>query len=85
MASGTWTDERLEDLVNRVDSGFDRADRQFLDIRGEIRAMRSDLTGQSDALRSDLTAQIDSLRSLTIRLSLGTTLAVLVAIATRSL
>lgn len=85
MASGTWTDERLEDLAKRMDSGFDRADREFLDVRGEIRAMRSDLTAQSDAIRSDLTTQIDSLRSLTIRLSLGTTLAVLVAIATRSL
>ena len=68
-----------------MDAQFDRVDREFLDLRGEMRAMRSDLSAQTDAVRSDLSSQIDSLRGLTIRLSLGTTLAVLVAIATRSL
>jgi hypothetical protein len=70
----TWTDERLDDLSTKVDRGFERVDRGFIEVRAEIRATRSDLT-----------AQIDSLRNLTIRLSLGTALMILVAIATRSL
>jgi hypothetical protein len=80
METRTWADEGLDDLsmevdrgFERVDRGFERVDRQFIDVRAEIRTTRSDLT-----------AQIDSLPNLTIRLSLGTALMILVAIAARS-
>ena len=31
-----WTDERLDDLADRMDRGFDRVDRDIRDLRGEV-------------------------------------------------
>jgi hypothetical protein len=31
-----WTDERLDDLSGRVDTGFDRVDRDLRDLRAEM-------------------------------------------------
>lgn len=71
-----WTDERLDELAERVmrqdvlESRFDSLERRFDrleriadDLRAEVRGLRSDLTGQVNDLRSDLTAQVGSLRS----------------------
>jgi hypothetical protein len=33
MERATWTDERLDDLARRVDSGFDRMDRDLRELR----------------------------------------------------
>jgi hypothetical protein len=33
MERGTWTDERLDDLARRMDSGFDRLDRDIRELR----------------------------------------------------
>ena len=31
-----WTDERLDDLADRMDQGFERVDRDIRDLRGEM-------------------------------------------------
>ena len=36
-----WTDERLDDLSNRVDAGFDRVDRDIRELRSDIGSLRS--------------------------------------------
>jgi hypothetical protein len=33
MERTMWTDERLNDLANKVDSGFERLDRDIRDLR----------------------------------------------------
>lgn len=33
-----WTDERLDDLSRRMDTGFERVDRDIRDLRGEMHA-----------------------------------------------
>jgi hypothetical protein len=33
MERATWTNERLDDLARRVDSGFDRMDRDLRELR----------------------------------------------------
>jgi hypothetical protein len=43
-ARATWTDERLDDLARRVDSGFQRTDE-------ELRALRLELGARIDALQ----------------------------------
>jgi hypothetical protein len=35
-----WTDERLDDLSNRMDAGFDRVDADMRELRSDIGALR---------------------------------------------
>ena len=35
-----WTDERLDDLANRVDAGFARVDADMRELRAEIGGLR---------------------------------------------
>jgi hypothetical protein len=35
-----WTDERLDDLANRVDAGFARVDADIRELRAEIGGLR---------------------------------------------
>jgi hypothetical protein len=43
-ARATWTDERLDDLSRRVESGFQRIDE-------DLRSLRVELGGRIDALQ----------------------------------
>ena len=52
MERVAWTDERLDELSRRMDSGFERVDREIRDLRGEMRAGFVDVRGEVDALRS---------------------------------
>lgn len=48
MAERTkWTDERIDDLAQRMDVGFDRLDRDVHDLR-------TDLTAQIEGLRQTM-------------------------------
>jgi hypothetical protein len=55
-----WTDERLDDLSRRMDSGFER-------VGADIRAMRSDLGGRIDGLGS----RVDALQVTMLRVGGG--------------
>jgi hypothetical protein len=68
MQRSTWTDERLDDLSRRMDSGFDRVDRDIRDLRVEV-------GGEFDSLRSD----IRELRGLIYRFGAGLFAAIVVA------
>lgn len=58
MERATWTDERLDDLVARIDSQFEllRADMAEFrtEMRTEMRELRSDLTVEIRASRRDM-------------------------------
>jgi hypothetical protein len=41
MERTMWTDERLDDLSNRVDAGFERVDSDIRELRGGIGSLRS--------------------------------------------
>lgn len=43
----SWTDERLDDLANRMDEGF-------REVRAEMRQMRSEMTSTSESLRAEI-------------------------------
>lgn len=45
-----WTDERLDDLNDRVSDGFARLDGDVRELRGEIRELRGEMNGRFDAL-----------------------------------
>jgi hypothetical protein len=40
MERTMWTDERLDDLTNRMDAGFERVDRDMHELRTDIRDLR---------------------------------------------
>ena len=37
MERVAWTDERLDDMSRRMDAGFDRLDRDFRELRVELK------------------------------------------------
>ena len=40
MSRIAWTDERLDDLANRMDAGFARVDADIRELRAEIGGLR---------------------------------------------
>lgn len=47
MARETWTDERLDDLREHMDRGF-------IEVKGEIRGLRSEVKGEIGELRASI-------------------------------
>lgn len=41
-----WTDERLDDLAQRMDAGFERVDRDIRELRTEMREEFRDVRGE---------------------------------------
>lgn len=72
-ARATWTDERLDDLSRRIDSGFNRVDQ-------DLRSLRTDLSGRIDAQGAELGARIDALQRTMLQAGGGIIAAILVAI-----
>lgn len=65
----SWTDDRLDDLndkvgelARRTDNGFNRVDADLRDLRGEMSAMRTELRGETAELRSEMNARFDAMQ-----------------------
>ena len=41
----TWTDERLDDLIHRMDLGFERVDTDIRELRAEMKSMQRTMFG----------------------------------------
>jgi hypothetical protein len=41
MERTMWTDERLDDLSQRMDAGFDRVDSDIRELRGDVKELRT--------------------------------------------
>ena len=58
VAREAWTDERLDDLTQRVDEGFNRTEREFqavrLEMRTEFAAVRSEMKTEFSSARSEI-------------------------------
>jgi hypothetical protein len=65
-----WTDERLDDLNDRVSEGFIRID-------GELRAMRGEMNARFESMEERFDARFDALHKLLLRAA-GGAIAVLV-------
>jgi hypothetical protein len=54
-----WTDERLDDLNHRVDSGFEEVSREFQALRMEMRtefgSVRSEMATEFGSVRGEVT------------------------------
>jgi hypothetical protein len=66
MTRDNWTDERLDDLNDRVGEGFHRMDEEFTNVRREIstqgRELREEMAAQGKELREEMAAQTKELR-----------------------
>jgi hypothetical protein len=62
----SWTDERLDDLTERVGSGFERIDTDLRGLRGETRTEFGALCGETReefrALRGEMREEFVALR-----------------------
>ena len=62
----TWTDERLDDLAQRMDRGFSRIDE-------DVRTLRSDMNARFDSMER----RMDSFQTAILQLGGGMTVAIL--------
>lgn len=82
MTRESWTDERLDDLNDRVSDGFRRVDDRFGRVESEIKDLRNEMNDRFERVES----RLDSIQRLiafgAIAMS-GSFLAGFAAIATR--
>jgi hypothetical protein len=86
MPRELWTDERLDDLNQRIDGGFQEIKLEFRAVRAEMkaefktvraemkaefRAVRAELKGEFQAFRVEFGGQIASLQRMTFQLFAG--------------
>ena len=70
-ARATWTDERLDDLSQRVDDGFTRVDRRFDTLEARL-----------DARFDAIDRRLDALQRAMIQFAGGMSIALLAALIT---
>ena len=58
-----WTDDRMDDLVARVDNGFTQVDQRFEQIHQDIRELRQ----ENKQFATEMRIEIASLQSATNR------------------
>ncbi len=54
-----WTDDRLDDLANRMDQGFDRVDRDVRELRAETRVGFERVDREIADVRAEMKAGFD--------------------------
>jgi hypothetical protein len=59
-ARQTWTDDRMDDLVGRVDDGFAQTHGDLKDLRREVGSIREELRAENGSLRGELRAEVGS-------------------------
>jgi hypothetical protein len=78
MARESWTDERLDDLTQRVDDGFKRTEREFqavrLEMRTEFAAVRQEIRSETGSVRGEiagLRGDLLALHRMLARIAMG--------------
>lgn len=54
MMRESWTDERLDDLSDRVSDGFRRVDARFEQVEGGIEALRGEMNARFDSMQRSI-------------------------------
>jgi hypothetical protein len=62
-----WTDERLDDMNDRMGEGFDRLDKDIREVRSEVAGVRSEVTG----LRGEMNSRFEATHRLIIQVGGG--------------
>lgn len=75
----SWTDDRLDDLAERMDGGFDRVDRDMRDLRAEMNAGFERVDARIDNRFDALNARFDAMQRTMLQVGGGLAGALLVA------
>lgn len=59
-----WTDERLGDMRDRMNAGFDRVD-------ADLRELRSDMRSEFAAVRNEMSSRFEATQRLIIQVGAG--------------
>lgn len=63
-----WTDERLDDLAQRMDAGFERVDRDIRDLRTEMREefgdVRAEMRDGFSSVRGEMREEFGAMRAM---------------------
>jgi hypothetical protein len=59
-----WTDERLGDMRDRMNAGFDRLD-------ADLRELRSDIRSEFAAVRGEMSSRFEATQRLIIQIGAG--------------
>jgi hypothetical protein len=57
-----WTDERLDDLVTRIDKQFEALDTSVRELRAEMRELRAEMREFRTEFRTELRDEIAAVR-----------------------
>jgi hypothetical protein len=80
-----WPDERLDDLGDRMDAGFERVDHEIAELRnemkGDMHTLRIDLKGDMNACQTDLNGRLEQVNERLDRVY-GVMVGLSVAVAT---
>ena len=66
-----WTDERLDDMNERISEGFSRVDHELRDVRAEIRNLRADVVGELGSVRAEMNSRFEATQRLIIQVGGG--------------
>jgi archaellum component FlaC len=66
-----WTDERLDDMNDRMGEGFDRLDKDIREVRSEIAGLRGGVNGLRSEMNSRFEAMHRSMHRLIIQVGGG--------------
>ena len=88
----SWTDERLDDLIESIRTGFARGDQDIRELRADSRhdsaALRTEMRAEFTSVRTEmrdgfvaLRGEIESLRLILLRVGGGMMIALLGVIA----
>jgi hypothetical protein len=70
-----WTDERLGDMRDRMNAGFDRLDADLRELRSEMRSdmngFRSDMQSEFAAVRNEMSSRFEATQRLIIQVGAG--------------
>jgi hypothetical protein len=75
MAREVWTDERLDDLANRMDRGFDEVKGEVRDLHIEMNVLRSEMNQRFDSMQRTMVIGFVTMSAAIIAALVGVTFA----------
>ena len=58
-----WTDERMDDMADLMDAGFERVDGDIRDLRVEVKEVREQMHGEFRSVRAEMQEGFKDVRS----------------------
>ncbi len=78
-----WTDDRLDDLSQQMDAGFERVDANFKRIDDDVRELRGEMNARFEHMETKFDSKLDGLQRTLFQIGGGIIAALLGVIATQ--